>query len=737
MTTRRSFVRSVLGFSVATSLGIPASRAATRGNGRVTGWAGASDPALLQRVWSIRFTNALPWALDPTNAVLAKALNVDASGNVPVLNVTLNSNLPALGFILKPDPGTTSTYSLKAGQTVWPMLGPLGGKFADGTPIPTTTLWGYGNGDLEHIFTNGSGFGVTFPARSFVVQRGQPITVNWYNNLFDASGPLPHLLGVDQTISMQTADLVLPGGTKTTQAINGVPIAVHHHGGDNAAEFDGGPDQWFTPQRQQVGPGITSANSPVADHLTYLYANSEEASMHWYHDHGEGVTRINAYAGLAGLYVIRDANEAALISARKMPTGEQEIPVVIQDKIFQANGQLAYTADIPVYSGWNTLSPAATRKLPGYFPIQVDANGLPLIDPATGNPPVDPSTGYYVAAGPVGAFDPNDPAAVTAGSDATHVPEMFGDIICVNGVAWPTLAVERRQYRLRLLNGSDSRVYNLSFGGLRFFQVGTDVGLLNLPVPLRAITIFPGERKDIVIDFSPLRQGSRLTVTNDAPFPYPGGTPTAPTDPWATIMQIAVTKPINERINKPSELDVQTVLRGRSPDTPLLPVVTTVPRGMTRRQILLGEGCDEYGRIMPLLGTVAEGTKSFHDPADIFPALGSTEVWEFWNTTVDAHPIHMHLVRFRIANRENFTAPIAAKAMANGWTGVALAAPPVLAGRPTPAPATEQGWKDTVVCPPGMVTRVIAQFTRPGKYVYHCHILGHEEHDMMRWYEVR
>lgn len=737
MTTRRGFVQQLLGVGVATSIGMPVSRAATGGNGKVTSWAGASDPALLQRVWNIRFTNSLPWALDPTNAVLAKALNVDVSGNVPVLNVTLNPSLPPLGFILKPDPGTTSTYSLKAGQTVWPMLGPLGGKFTDGTPIPVTTLWGYGNRDLEHIFTNGGGFGVTFPARSFVVQRGQPITVNWYNNLFDANGPLPHLLGVDQTISMQTAELVLPGGSKTTQAINGVPIAVHHHGGDNRAEFDGGPDQWFTPQRQQVGPGITSANAPAADHLSYAYANSEEASMHWYHDHGEGVTRINAYAGLAGLYVIRDANEAALIGAKKMPSGEQEIPVVIQDKIFQANGQLAYTGDIPVYSGWNTVNPAATQKLPGYYPIQVDAAGMPLIDPATGNPPIHPSTGFYVAAGPVGAFDPNDPAAITAGTDATHVPEMFGDIICVNGVAWPTLAVERRQYRLRLLNGSDSRVYNLSFGGLRFFQVGTDLGFLNLPVPLRAITIFPGERKDIVIDFSPLRQGTRLTVTNDAAFPYPDGTATAPTDPWATIMQIAVTKPINERVNKPSELDAQTVLRGRAPDTPLLPLVTSAPSGLKRRQILLGEGCDEYGRIMPLLGTLAEGTKSFHEPADIFPVLGSTEVWEFWNTTVDAHPIHMHLVRFRIANRENFSAPIAAKAMANGWTGVALAAPPVLAGRPTPAPLTEQGWKDTVVCPPGMVTRVITQFTQPGKYVYHCHILGHEEHDMMRWYEVR
>jgi hypothetical protein len=183
-------------------------------------WAGASDPTLLQKVWAIRFSNTLPWALDPTNAVLATALNVNAAGNVPVLGVTLKPNLPAIGFILKPDAGSTNVYSVKSGQTPWPMLGPLGGKFADGTPIPVTTLWGYGNRELEQIFTNNGGLGVTFPARSFVVQRGAPITVNWYNNLVDANNnPLPHLVGVDQTISMQADAANVP--------INGVPMAVH------------------------------------------------------------------------------------------------------------------------------------------------------------------------------------------------------------------------------------------------------------------------------------------------------------------------------------------------------------------------------------------------------------------------------------------------------------------------------------------------------------------------------
>jgi spore coat protein A len=559
-------------------------------------------------------------------------------------------------------------------------------------------LWGYGNHELEQIFTNNTGLGVTFPARSFVVQRGSPVTINWYNNLVDAAGqPLPHLLGVDQTISMQADAGAVP--------IAGVPIAVHHHGGNNAAEFDGGPDQWFTPLRRQVGTGIGALNTaPGSDHLNYVYKNDDEASMHWYHDHGEGVTRINAYAGLAGLYVIRDANEAALVAANLLPTGEQELPIVIQDKVFQGDGNLAYAGDSPMFNGWNTVAPQSVGMLPGFAPP---------------------------------AYDPNNPATVVTGTQPTHVPEMFGDVICVNGKAWPSVRVEQRQYRLRLLNGSDSRVYNLSFGGLTFFQVGTDVGLLNAPVQLSTITIFPGERKDIVIDFALTRRNARIVVTNNAPFPYPAGVPTLATDPWATVMQFVVSKSLNETVNKKTQLQSQTALRGRNAVTPVMPVMLAAPKNLVTRQILLAEGCDQYGRITPLLGTVADGTKLFYDAPDIFPVLGSTEVWEFWNTTIDSHPIHMHLVRFRIADRQNFTGAVQATVMSNGWAGVKFTAPPVLSRRASPAPLTEQGWKDTVVCPPGQVTRVVVTFNLPGKYVYHCHILGHEEHDMMRWFEVR
>ncbi len=697
---RRSFIQSTIagmGASMLPTALLTNSAFATTGNMNPASWAGATDPTLYQKVWDIRFSNTLPWALDPTNAVLAKALNVDAAGNVPVLGVTLKPNLPAVGFVYHADAGTSNTFSVKAGQTPWPMLGPLGGHFADGSPIPVTTLWGYGNHELESIFTNGGGLGVTFPGRSFVVQRGSTVNVNWYNNLVDASGnALPHLVGVDQTISMQS--------DANGNAINGVPIAVHHHGGANQAEFDGGPDQWFTPLRKQVGPGINApgkAVNAVGDHLTYQYVNTQEASMHWYHDHGEGVTRINAYAGLAGLFVIRDANEAALIKAGLMPTGPYELPVVIQDKVFQADGSIAYTGDAPELNGWNT---SPVNSVPGY------------------------------------SYDPAAVAAGTAvpgpGDQPTHVPEMFGDVICVNGVAWPNLQVEPRQYRLRLLNGSDSRVYNLNFGSLPIWQISTDVGLLNIPVPMNTITIFPGERKDIIIDFAN-SVGHKLVVTNDAAAPFPTGAVPASTDGVATIMQFDVSKVLDTSVYKKTRMTPQTLLRGWDKATPQLPIVYVAPTALTRQQIMLGEGCDDYGRIMPLLGTVADGTHVFHDPSDITVPLGTTQVWEFWNSTVDSHPIHMHLVQFRILNRQNFTGAIEEKTMSNGWFGVKFTAPPKLSrSLPTPAPLAEQGWKDTVVCPPQQVTRVLVSFDKPGKYVYHCHILGHEEHDMMRWFTV-
>ncbi|MBI4985847.1 MAG: multicopper oxidase domain-containing protein [Rhodocyclales bacterium] len=734
MTTRRKFLQSAaagIGYAGITFAVPKGALAATVGSVNEATWAIASDPVLLGKVWTARFTNTLPWALDPTNGVLVKALNVPASG------VALDPATPAnVGFIYHPDAGTVDTYTVKAGQVDWPILAPLGNTAG----IPTTRTWGYGNADLEKVFANGSGLPVTYPGRSFVVQRGTAIKVNWLNNLVDVGGaPLSHLVGVDQSISMQTDQTLAIMDPKTNQvtyqgaSLLGVPTAMHHHGGDSRAEFDGGPDQWTAPRRVQWGPGFATANG-----FTYTYDNAQEAAMNWYHDHGEGVTRINAYAGLAGIYVIRDNNEALLANAGAIPSGPYELPLVIQDKCFTANGELAYAGD------------------PLQYPV-------PVPDPALLPKP-------------------------------THFPEQFGDIIVVNGVAWPNLDVEPREYRLRLLNGSDSRVYVLKFGwggnnrrgGFNAFlpvvKIATDLGFLNSPVemPRGEVVIAPGERMDVVVDFSmvvPTVPGGPRTVvlTNSGATPFPLGAPTvAGTMGAGTVMRFNVNLPLNSRTaalgmpavagSRATKLKNNLALRGLDAATPRL-AAPRVPANVKVRRILLGEGVDEFGRVMPLLGAVSlagdaplpngyatnPGTLAFSQVPTETPALNSTEVWEFWNSTVDAHPIHMHLVRFRILNRQAFTAPsVNATTMVNGWTGVQLAADAIgtpmtaaqaltvggLPSKALAAPLDEQGWKDTVLCYPGQVTRVLVNFNRPGKYVYHCHILSHEEHDMMRWYEV-
>lgn len=636
---RRGALRVMAGAALplVTGLASEAGRAAVTGNSSVASWAIQSDPVTWAQAWAARFTNPL---LNP----LSKA---------PLLG-------SATAFYA-PNPGTTNRFSLEVAQTQQDVLG---------VPGKATRVWGYRN------FETGV---PTYPGRSFEVTRNVPIVVRWYNSLVDAKGkPLPHLLPVDQTITIQSP---------TT----GVPVATHHHGGDTAVEYDGLPDQWLTPLRKQVGPGVGAASldgsSPA---LRYEYTNQQEASLHWYHDHAESLTRINVHAGLAGLYVVRDANEAQLLARRVIPRAPYEVGLVLQDRCFDAAGNLAYSAN------------------PADYPVpEVQAN-LPANNP-------------------------------------THMPEMFGDVIVVNGKAWPTLKVEQRPYRLRLLNGSDSRFYTLGFGPAKVFQIGGDLGLLNYGVPMGAVTIAPGERLDLVVDFSRVAMNASIIVTNSAPTPYPFGL--APGQGTSEVMRIEVALPLNKAVpvTQPEALPY-TLLRCTL-DTPyLLPAVSklALSRTPTVRRILLGEGTDQYGRITPLLGVydpanaaANRGTLTFADPPTERPRLGSTEVWEFWNVSPDAHPVHLHLVQFQAIDRRPFAGPtLVSTTMSNGWQGVKLIGAPAWVRAARKAPRHEEGWKDTVVCPPNEVTRVLVQFNRRGKYVYHCHILSHEEHDMMRWYEV-
>ena len=543
-----------------------------------------------------------------------------------------------------------------------------------GTATPTT-VWGYGNATQAP----------TFPGRTFEVRQGIPITVSYVNKLTDAAGnPLPNRMPVDTTL-----DWANPG---TLGGVSPVPVVAHLHGGDSAYLSDGLPDAWGTPC---AGPtpavGCGTAAPPQAGRLfsvPYQYQNSQEAGTLWYHDHALGITRTNVYMGLAGFYVLRDNNEDVLRTSSVLPQYPFEVPLLIQDREFTSTNQLDY---------------------------------------------------------PVGLVPVN-----------SHLPEFFGRVVLVNGKAWPKLKVEPRKYRLRMLNGSDSRFYDMrfeSFGEkavivpgagvpVPILVIGTELGLLDTPVVPNlngvngVLPIGPGERYDVIVDFSAVPKGRRVVITNTAGSPYPNGL--AP-DPGLTdrIMAFDVSLPLSG--TPKATVAVGTNLR---PVNGPLPIPSTA--GIPVRRILMYEGTDALGRLQTMVGPIDAdpatnqvGTLTFKDPITEKPKAGTTEIWEFYNTTVDAHPIHMHLVDFRILDRQPFTGTLNPKVNSDGSAG-AILDPWSIAkqGVPQLTSAWESGKKDTAKSFPGEVTRVLVTFKRAGEYVFHCHILSHEDHEMMRPYQV-
>ena len=272
-------------------------------------------------------------------------------------------------------------------------------------------------------------------------------------------------------------------------------------------------------------------------------------------------------------------------------------------------------------------------------------------------------------------------------------PEVFGDAILINGKLFPYLDVEPRKYRFRLLNGSNARFLHLSLGdGHRFLQIGTDQGLLPAPLEHDRIFLAPGERVDLVVDFAELN-GKALLLNND----------------MLPVLQF--------RVGKNASKDP-----GVLPQT-LRPVSKIVESSAIKtRTLSLVEVDDLKQRPVTMLLNNAHWSM----PVTENPVLDSTEIWELVNTTDDSHPIHLHLVRFQILDRRNFD-------IGAYWsTGQVKYRAPAM-----PASAAELGWKDTVRADPGMVTRIIVKFEGyTGRYVWHCHILEHEDNEMMRPFDV-
>jgi spore coat protein A len=305
---------------------------------------------------------------------------------------------------------------------------------------------------------------------------------------------------------------------------------------------------------------------------------------------------------------------------------------------------------------------------------------------------------------------------------AVWIGEYFGDVMLVNGLVWPYLNVEPRMYRFRVLNGCNARIMNLDISGVDFWQIGAEGGMWDIPVLTKRLVLAPAERADVLVDFSKFA-GETLVMKNHRP-PSPVSNP-APQLPQ--VMQIRV----GTTVTDPGPTSIpSTLVGGRA--------ANVVGNVATTRYITLNEIAAETANWVLLLNAT-----DFEVAPTETPTVGTVEDWVYINLTGDTHPMHSHLVTFQVVGRTPFDAD-AYQAAYGGPNGVPGGIDPsdFVTGSMQPPDPTERGFKDTVKANPGQLTTIRAKFELPmgvmerQSYVYHCHILEHEDNDMMRPFTV-
>jgi spore coat protein A len=661
-----------------------------------------------------------------------------------------------------------------------------------------TWVWGYVTTAANTTSTRD-----TFTGPVVVATRGVPSEFKFVNDLgtTDTTNVLAYKYSTDQSLHWANPSGVdkyvanpfeppEPEWLGNPDHYSGaIPAAVHLHGAEDPAAVDGGPDSWFTSDGQH-GPAFYSKDGNTnGNYCIYTYPNVQEAAPLWFHDHTLGVTRLNVYMGLAGAYDIIDPN-------LKLPSGltalgldrnndgattgdEYLIPLVVQDRSFDTNGQLFFTASGPE-------------------------------DPV--NPSLNPEHTYWS-------------------------PEFFGDTVAVNGKVWPYLDVQAQRYRFYMINGANARTWELSFKSSftdtstvpTIWQIATDQGYLDKPVQVDPLVIMPGERASFIVDFAGFLGNYTLhNLGPDEPFNGVVGNQTI-ADPATTgnVMQFRVSAATSSDTSFNPAGKNATIRTGndkivRLVDTVKGTLAKNVKPDLTRELALVEVANDnpttvngvtyEGGPLevlvnntkwmgarpnetapndmgMPIPGFTPDGIGNYLSE---LPQEGTTEVWEIVNTTMDAHPIHTHLAQFQLMNRQSvdmgdFAVPGTAyidayQAAFPGGTFIPAYGPPLtytpssasggkyggnpdvtpfLNGPVIPPNPNEAGWKDTVMCPPGMVTRFVVRWAPtdlpvmsssspilhyaftpndiiPGTdgaifdYVWHCHIVDHEDNEMMR-----
>ncbi len=557
--------------------------------------------------------------------------------------------------------------------------------------LPSTTVWSYGSAAAPGTFN--------YPAFTVEARVDRPARVRWINDLVDRRGRfLPHLLPVDPTLHWANP----PGGisgrdsapsfTSTPGPYTGpVPIVTHLHGGHSAEESDGFAEAWYLPQATNIPAGYARVGSHYdefkrtfadrwnqtwpAGTAVFQYENDQRASTLWFHDHTLGMTRTNVYAGPAGFYLLRG--------------GPSDLPAGVLPGPAPALGDAAGTRyyEIPIAVQDRSFNPDGSLFYPDSRAFFDDFGGPYVPD-----------------------------------SDIAPIfnPEFFGNTMVVNGRTWPTLEVEPRRYRFRFLNGCNSRFLIMKIAtdplaprpapaALPFWQIGSEGGFLPAPVQLDQLLMGLAERADVIVDFTGLPVGTELYLINEGPDEPFGGEPFPPPDVTTTgqVMKFTVVPLASTDTSVP-------------PDQLTLPIFEPLGPPSRTRQVSLNEVdsavLEGVGPQAALLGTLSAGGNpvplGWDDPITENVALGATEIWEMSNFTEDAHPIHIHEVQFQVVDRQPF------------------------GGASRPPEPWQSGFKDTVIAFPGEITRVKALFDLAGLYVWHCHIVEHEDHEMMRPYRI-
>jgi bilirubin oxidase len=562
--------------------------------------------------------------------------------------------------------------------------------------MPSSTVFGYGSTSNSQTFH--------YPGFTIEARVDRQTRVTWWNQLLTGSGDfVPPLFAIDQTLHWANP----PGGvagrdskptfTSTPGPYRGpVPFVTHLHGAHTFDEADGYPEAWYLPPARNIPSGYARVGSfyetfraqarartgvdwPTGA-AVFQYRNDQRATQLWYHSHELGLTRTNIYAGLSGMYFLRG--------------GSSDLPA----------GVLPGPAPRPG-------DPPGTRYRE--IPLMIQDRSFNR----------DGSLFFPNSRDFFGDVPPGGPFIPTTDVPPQWNPEFFGNTMVVNGRTWPVQSVEARRYRFRILNSCNTRVLMLKVvtnplaarpasAALPIWVIGADGGFLPSPRAVPRLTVASAERYDVIIDFSNVAPGTSLYLINEGPDePFGGGEPETDfpaADPGTTgqVMKFVVTaRTSSDNTTRPSDLR--------------LPGAGRLGGASRTRRLSLNEASSEFfdAPVMGMLGTVnADGTPNpleWGSPITEHPALGATEIWELHNFTEDAHPIHVHLVQFEVLDRR----PID--------------------GGPARGPLPwETGTKDTVVSLPAEITRLKARFDLSGQYVWHCHIIDHEDNEMMRPYRI-